>query len=144
MQKWFKSKLITLKMKEKLQKGKLNMKLGSTETGTGIVCENKTELALALSAIGDILDRDFWAKIEEECIQMSIGREPVYVTHLFDEVKEGMNSGCRVEVLDKSSERTHLSQRYIVYPFDVDPRQVINHIISTTGEISKKKPYKTA
>lgn len=49
------------------------MKLGSTEIGTGIVCENKTELALALSAIGDILDTDFWAKIEEECIRMSIG-----------------------------------------------------------------------
>lgn len=120
------------------------MKLGNMEAGIGIVCENKTELALVLSAIGDMLDMIFWAKIEEDCIPMSVGGEPVYITHLFDEIKKDMDSGCRVEVLKKSSERTHISQRYIVYPFDVDPRQVINHIIYTTGEISKKKPYKTA
>jgi len=118
------------------------MKLGNTDRGTGIVCENKTELAFTLAAIGDILDDNFWLKIEEECINMSIGGKPVYITHLFDEAKENTTSSCEVEILDIKDERTHYSNRYIVYPFDDDPRAIINRVISTAVKISQKKPYK--
>lgn len=120
------------------------MKLGNTDRGTGIVCENKVELVLVVSALGDILDREFWREIEEDCIQMTIGRKPVYITHLFDEAKDKATSSFAVEILgDKSAPvRTHKNPRYIVYTFDSDPREVINRVIFSASEIAKKKPYK--
>jgi len=114
----------------------------NTDVGTGIVCENRTELALVLSAIGDILDRNFWVKTEEEFVDMTIAGQPVYITDLFDKAKKEMTSGCRVVDLDETDERTHKAHRYIVYPFDADPREVINYVIFVADKVSKKKPYK--
>jgi len=118
------------------------MKLGNTDRGTGIVCENKVELSMVLSAIGDLLDLDFWMKAEEECVTMVIGGTPVYLTHIFDEVKKESISAYEVEAILESKERSHKSPRYIVYSFDVDPRAVINNVISSAKTVSQKKPYK--
>lgn len=117
------------------------MKLGNTDRGTGIVCDNKLELALSVSALGDILDLEFWCNIEEGAITLIIGREPVYIPHIYEEIKSEATSSFLVEIL-RDEARPHNGDRYIIYTFDVDPRRVINRIIHTATDLSAKKPYK--
>ena len=120
------------------------MKLGSSEKGIGIVCENKIELSMVVAAMGDLLDLDFWGKIEDsECIAMTVGQSPVYFDDAFDKIKDETTAEYAIETLPRENEgRTHKSPTYIVYSYGLNLKTIINKVISAAKEVSQKKPYK--
>lgn len=117
------------------------MKLGNTPSGTGIVCENKLELALIISAIYDSLDLEFWKEVEEECIDIKIGGEPVYIREALKQKQEETTLSYLIEKLEEEKSE-HEPPRYIVYVSGKSPKEIINLAIAEAKRVAEKTPYR--